>query len=183
MKDWTVLIAHPDDELIFCWPVLKDAKKIVCASSDKNNPQRQWCRERRTCLEEVGRLIGSEVVCLDYDSEFYRLPHRTGELKRLAALLLAEIAGPVFTHNPWGEYGHMDHILLHQIACQSGREVWCSDTAIEVDWLPIRRKSTGFPLAYRDAELFAELRAAYDAKGCWTWSFDVPNECGVFQAC
>lgn len=183
MKDWTILIAHPDDELIFCWPVLEGAKKIVCASSDKNNPQRQWCRERRACLEEVGRRVGADVACFDSDSEFYRLPHRTGDLKRLAALLLREISGPVFTHNPWGEYGHLDHILLHQIACQSGHEVWCTDIAIEVDWLPIRKRPALEIRALIAEQTYSDFKQIYSSKGCWTWSFEEPKECGIYQIC
>src|SRR5580700_439511 len=118
MSDTTLLIAHADDECIFLWPFLPRVKRIVCASSDLHNLSRAWCKERRYCLEEVGKLIGAEVVCLDHDSEFYRLPTRTGELKRLAQTLIDLLRGDeiIATHNAFGEYGHLDHILIHHIA-------------------------------------------------------------------
>src|SRR5277367_2819350 len=105
MKDVTLLIAHPDDEALFCWPVLDRVKRIVCASSDRFNAERQWCRERGDCLRDVGKLLGAEIVCLDHSSEFYRLPTRTGELKLLAQTLMDQLRGEeiIFTHNAWGE--------------------------------------------------------------------------------
>lgn len=183
MKDFTILIAHPDDELLFCWPVLHQAKRIVCASSDLNNPQRTWCRERRFCLEEVGRRIGAEVICFDYDSEFYQMPHRSGELKEFAKKIMSALQWPVFTHNAWGEYGHLDHILMHQIAMASGHSVWCSDISIELDWLPMRKYLMAGTEADLDQKQFDELKAIYDAKGCWTWSFDIPKHCGIYAEC
>jgi hypothetical protein len=110
MKDVTLLIAHADDENLFCWPVLDRVKRIICASNDSENPERAWCKERGKCLDEVGELLGADVIQLPYNSEFYRLPTRDGSLKCAAVTIMGHLRGAetIFTHNAWGEYGHLD---------------------------------------------------------------------------
>lgn len=181
MKSFTIFIAHPDDELLWCWPVLQDARRIVCASSDEHNPSRAWCRERRLCLEEVGRKIGAEVICLDQDSEFYRMPHRGGELQAFAHQLMGALQEPVFTHNGWGEYGNLDHILCHQIAMATRLEIWSTDIACDAGWLPVYPWFRGSNRPVLDQSMFDEFKAIYDSRGCWTWSFEVPKECGIYR--
>ncbi len=176
MKNLTLLIAHPDDEVIFMWPALKDVKTIVCCSSDLNNPDRQWCRDRKRALMEIGAMVGAEVRCLDYDSEFYRVDARGGDLRKLSQEVLSLIfqsPGPVFTHNLWGEYGHLDHILVHQIARESGKKLFYSDICVDAGWLPCTpRPSSRDPerLCVNDIPFYERCRAAYDKYGCWTWS-------------
>jgi hypothetical protein len=184
MKEgYTLLIAHPDDELLWCWPVLKQVKKIVCASSDAFNPERKRYRERKLCLKEVGQRLEVEIVCLDANSEFYRMPTRAGELKKHAAELMRHLESPVFTHNPWGEYGHLDHIFCNQIAMASGLEVWTSDICQEINWLPLRQWKQGLKSHKIDLESFLDLKRIYDARKCWTWDFPVTTECGLLKLC
>ena len=55
MKEKKVLMvmAHPDDEILFGWPVFFDPKykkKLLICSSDYNNPERAWCKYRKKSL-------------------------------------------------------------------------------------------------------------------------------------
>ncbi len=185
-KNITLLVSHPDDEIIFGWPVLKRAKRIVCIASDRFNAARAWCRERSQCLKDVGRLVGAEAVCLDYDSEFYHLPHRPAQrLKEMAreVHLALGTADLIYTHNPWGEYGHMDHILTHYLAHVTGARILCSDMAHEVDWLPVKRWSFGPRIedCTLNRWLYDECKRIYDARGCWTWSEPPIEQCGLYR--
>ena len=135
------------------------------------------------CLQEIGESIGCEVVCFDNDSEFYRLHTRNGSLKRLAAEAINQLEGDVFTHNEWGEYGHIDHILCHVIATQSGLPVHTTDITQEVNWLPIRQRTSSSIRHSMTWEAFAHLKSFYEARGCWTWSADPVLECGVYRVC
>lgn len=201
MKDITLLIAHPDDEIIFLWPFLDRVKRIVCASDDSHNPERVWCKERGKCLREVGELLGCEIVCHSNNSEFYSTETRHGSLKLLASDLIACLpdTGIVATHNAWGEYSHLDHILCHHIARTwqargSTRTVLVTDIATEINWLPVtawRQSSAIVPGnvqsmdradLYRhelDRALYDRIKAIYDARGCWTWSFEPVAKCRV----
>lgn len=202
MKDTTLLIAHPDDEAIFLWPFLERAKKIVCVSSDRFNPARDWCKERGDCLREVAKLLGCDVIILDNPSEFYRFSTRDGALKMLAKTVMGLLKGTerLATHNPWGEYGNIDHLICHHVArtwqqCDEtgrGREVLSTNIHQEINWLPVKPwpllvsnnddlsdNSEGkFKL---DHDLFSRIKAIYDAKHCWTWAWEPVNECEVFS--
>ena len=195
MKDITLLIAHPDDECIFLWAFLPRVKRIVCASNDANNPDRLWCKERGRCLMDVGELLGAQVICFNENSEFYRLRTRNGELKKLAqdiawVLRDAEI---IATHNAWGEYGHLDHLLCNLIGrtvqAETHCELLCTDIAVTDDpaWLPIKRWaqtriSIPGPTEHEiDRPLFDRIKAIYDSRGCWTWSYEPVEHCRVFS--
>ena len=200
-RDITLLIAHPDDEALFCWPVLDRVKRIICASNDSQNPERIWCNDRGLCLEEVGKLLGAEVICLPMNSEFYRLPTRDESLKCLASTLLRHLAAAetVFTHNAWGEYGNIDHILMHHVArvwqAETRRELLVSDIATEINWLPVRawpqadsrelyKYSPDKPIRdvfEIDRPLFDRIKAIYDARGCWTWAWEPVERCRVYS--
>jgi len=199
VKDITCLIAHPDDEVLFAWPVWSRIAHIVCITSDLGNTERpahQQNGERKECLKEVGIALGCAVTCFDLHSEFYRLPTRNGALKRsMQGVIDVGLAGAetVFAHNAHGEYGHLDHILTHHVArccqAQSGCELLVSDICIESNWLPMPIRGgelyqlPGEFIGNRrlDRARFDELKAIYDKRGCWTWSQEPVETCGVYR--
>lgn len=191
----TLFIAHPDDELLFFWPFLQVpgcVKNIVCMVSDENNLERQWCMERGDCLQEVADKCGvSEVVNLRANSEFYRLPTRDAQLRDLMlgavdCVKRVSDGGPVITHNPWGEYGHLDHILCG-MAIRNGAQAeynkkhWTTNQLIHSNWMPFVNRYIGGTWEEHTINLpwFNSLKAIYDAKGCWTWSQPVVERCLV----
>lgn len=189
-RNLTLLIAHPDDEIIFMWPFLERVQKIICASSDANNPARAWCARRGECLAEVAKLLGCTLSLHHNDSEFYRAETRPEpRLKNIASALLSDLAGSdiVATHNAWGEYGHIDHLLCHHVGrthqARTGGEMLVTDIAQEINWIPISAMSTGLRCGFVpsfDAELYDRIKGIYDAKGCWTWSFEPQRQCRVY---
>lgn len=195
-KDITLLIAHPDDEALFLWPFLDRVKRIVCASSDQSNLSRQWCSERGKCVAEVGELLGCEIDCGVLDSEFYRLSTRDGRLKAELDALIDRIGSPeiLATHNPWGEYGHIDHMLMHHVGrtvqAWHGCQLLTTDIAVSQSpaWLSIEPFGLIQNAEYEgpnehmlDRNLFDRIKAIYDARGCWTWSWEPVTECRVYS--
>ncbi len=84
----------------------------------------------------------------------------------------------VFTHNPWGEYGHEDHIqvfrALDTLRREIGFSLWMSNYCTERS-LPLAM--TYFDTAEQSAiqlpvnKSFADRVAhVYREAGCWTWS-------------
>jgi len=197
-KDITLLIAHPDDEAIFLWPFLDRVKRIVCASSDQHSLMRQWCSERGKCLDEVCERLGCESFVFGANSEFYRMETRPDAvLKRHAEEIIDAIGDPgiLATHNGWGEYGHLDHILCHHIGrtvqARTGCELLVTDIAREINWLPMTAWPQG-RLVYDgglyqskvfelDRALFERIKAIYDRRGCWTWSWEPAESCRVYS--
>lgn len=179
----TLLIAHPDDEVIFFWWALKEIDRIVCCSSDINNPGRAWCKDRKKALLEVGEALGVPVIVFDYNSEFYRLDSRNGELLQLQNKVLNNLDGEIITHNLWGEYGHLDHILVNQIALASSHRIITSDIVSSGGWLKVKSINQGklFRHDLIDLSLYEKLKAIYDKYGCWTWNKEPIKECFIYE--
>jgi len=192
-KRINLLLAHPDDEVIFGWAVLKGAKRIICCSNDLNNPERAWCKDRNKALLEIGNLVGAEVVCLDNNSEFYRLPTRNGDLNSFVNNVMNVvnmIVGDyhdnlIFTHNSWGEYGHLDHILVNQIAHLTKYDLITSDITLDAGWFEVDNNLIGrknFISNHTiDLDFYNRCKKIYDKYGCWTWSKEPVKECNLYE--
>lgn len=180
-KDVTMLVAHPDDEFLFGFPVIKRAKKIIACVDDMTHPTRQWCRRRKEALEEVCKMVGAEFVCLRYDSGFAKLDAgRDKPLGRFVADVRAALKGSdiTFTHNDWGEYGHIDHQLLHTLVkmhCAETRtEMWTTDIVLEADWFkPKAYHQAGYGITYvrNDMDLHNKCVQIYQKYGAFGWTY------------
>lgn len=185
-----IVMAHPDDEVIFGWPVLRKASSILICSNDKNNPDRAWCRYRYQALQEVGEMLKIEVKSLDYDSEFFRLNHRDGSLKAWQNEVMANLkpwCEYIYTHNWMGEYGHFDHVLVYLTMLRADRKLITSDIHLQSDW-------GGFPEvpfygnpgrkimeARLDHELYESCKAIYEKYGVWTWNQEPVTQCNLIK--
>lgn len=182
-KDLTILVAHCDDEFLFMFPFLQRAKKIICLTSDINNPNRAWCKERKHGFKEICDLVGAESVCLDNSSRFYALENRgLAEVVRLARYLL-EDSEVVATHNAWGEYGHWDHVFCHQIARQSGKKVLTTGIVLEADWYPVNEYFQGdyCGTVQNDMAFHEKCMEIYRKRGAMGWSYAPVKEASIFE--
>lgn len=120
------VFAHPDDEVIFGWPVLQKGASHgemhvihLCGNGHKGV-------DPVLAAEEVCKASGAFYHGSMFKSnQFYRLPTRNsmvvlrGCLDMFTDSLLAIIANInpdfIFTHNPMGEYGHGDHRLAFNL--------------------------------------------------------------------
>jgi len=186
-----IIMAHPDDEVIFGWPVLQQASSILICSNDRNNPERAWCKDRYKALEEIGQLLDVPVKSLDYPSEFYRLNARDGSLARFQADVRSHIdpkADLIYTHNSYGEYGHLDHILVHLTLMDHHSGLITSDICLNNGWMTLTkeirsRKTPGyfFKLAENDLAFYDQCKAIYEKHGTWTWNMDPVLTCKLFS--
>jgi hypothetical protein len=143
MKQKVLMIfAHPDDEVIFGWPILQNEqydKELIICSSDLHNESRTNWSHRRYVLEALCEQLNINLYCFDFNSSFYRYPvhkqlkkyqpiallkrffdkKRLPWLHQLCEAILYEIGKReydyIFTHNFWGECGHLDHIFINSL--------------------------------------------------------------------
>lgn len=86
----------------------------------------------------------------------------------------------VFTHNPWGEYGHEDHVLVHRAVCDLRRQIGFTQ------WMPHYVTPRSMALAERylaadpappvtlpaDIAYARKVADLYRRHRCWTWRDD-----------
>jgi len=85
-------------------------------------------------------------------------------------------ASDVFTHNPWGEYGHPDHVQVSRLITRLGAELefrthfssYISPRSMRfaAKFIPRLR---GELLLETDRALAEHIKAKYIKHGCWTW--------------
>lgn len=198
-----VVMAHPDDEVLWASSVLARAARILLCFGDLASwPQLGEGRRRALAsfpLDTVEFLDLAEAGVFDRADwsaprpvaaglalrpQVLSDPPRAAEAyaenhARLCTELTARLAGvaQVVTHNPWGEYGHEEHVQVLRAVCAAqavhGFEIWVTNYAAP--------KSMRLMLAERhrlvevtpplptDRALAARAQALYTAEGCWTW--------------
>lgn len=83
----------------------------------------------------------------------------------------------VFTHNPWGEYGHEEHVQLFRLVDQLRREIgftlwmsnYCTNRSLPLAQRYFSKDKIDFlrmPTNVDYAEQVADIYRKYD---CWTW--------------
>lgn len=194
-----VVAAHPDDEILWLSSVLAQADKIVlCFGAPYGNPKMAASRQRAVAalglanladlaipeagvrklvdwaepmLTATGMAIAEAEGQSRYDANFGPL------LERMRPLLAG--ATDVYTHNPWGEYGHPEHVQVHRavarLQTELGFTLWFSNYVAPLS-LPLARQIGVRPcwaeqrLMRPDIELAKRLRRIYLRHGAWTFS-------------
>jgi hypothetical protein len=197
MKD--VVVAHPDDEClwlssvlaaadrtVFCFgdaferPKLSAARRAVVAALpltglvDLAVPESgggfavDWTDPR---LTETGIAITDPAARARYDANFPRL------VDALRPVLAS--CTDVFTHNPWGEYGHAEHIQVYRavaaLQAELGFTIWFSNYVGPASWKLARRIGAepcraGQRTVQPDGALARNLCRVYRDHGAWTWT-------------
>lgn len=195
-----VVAAHPDDEVIFLWPFLTLMKQyakttLLCLSSDANNPSRQWCKHRKEGFIAVGKAVGAETLVIDNDSEFYKYDVRSKKLLNACTDIIQLIremkSNMILTHNRFGEYGNIDHIITNHI-CKVAASIFnngfncrviSTDILVQSDWLPINTHIFNNPsndMSFRLSQgQYDILKEHYSSRKVWTWNHLPILECNL----
>jgi hypothetical protein len=96
----------------------------------------------------------------------------------------------IFTHNPWGEYGHEDHVQICRIATKLAEEneadIWYNSYVSNKSSELMRQYVQGFGRPYYtmpvDIEKITKIADTYFRNDAWTWMHDYvwfASECFV----
>jgi hypothetical protein len=201
-----LVVAHPDDEVLWFSSILEDVGNIlVCFLDVSSRPD--WSAGRRESLRtyplkgviSLG-LTESEVFNGaawpdPAPSEFgLNVARRTGTLpgysfetyksnfERLKAELRLKLTGirNVITHNPWGEYGHEEHVQVFRavdaLRVELDFRVWFSNYFSSRSYGLMLRYLAEFDGVYQvlktRPELGKRVQEIYSRNNCWTWFLD-----------
>jgi LmbE family N-acetylglucosaminyl deacetylase len=214
LRSYVVVVAHPDDETLWLTSALPSADVIVAALPNAGPA----LTERRRSVREAFPLAAFELLDLQSADVYKHMDGLRGQPREHGvsllescpssnaeryrsnfSALLDELApyfatdSIVYTHNPWGEYGHPEHVQVSnavvQLAKQRGCSVWAWEgfspswqlnhgVRFRADYFPDRlvARAPSAELSV-DLELYRKLRALYVQHEAWTWQedYEPPN--------
>ena len=198
-----IVAAHPDDEVLwFSSIVCRVAKVFICFLGNPNQPG--LGRGRRAALEQppldgfvhlgldeadvydLARWPDPDLdpagVVLDKARDDVTKRRYQKNFVRLTEELASRLSGydTVFTHNPWGEYGHEEHIQVYravrQVQAKLGFQLWCSSYAGSRSHALMTRCLEGRRLESisleTDIDFARQVAERYKENGVWTWFDD-----------
>jgi len=198
-----LVVAHPDDEVLWFSSIVERVGRLVLCYEDCDDyPQLGPARRQvldaypLSQMSSLGLPEPCSVTLVDWSQperdawglrlnapqapaervERYRQSFgalREGLIERLRG------AQAVFTHSPWGEYGHPDHVQVACVVESLRRELGfrllhCGYIADRT--MPLAATALRQLQRYRElptqASVATALQALYSAHGCWTWPQD-----------
>ncbi|MDA9996698.1 hypothetical protein N9E23_05085 [Candidatus Pelagibacter sp.] len=200
IKNAVLVVAHPDDEVLWFSSLLRKCKKIiVCYGETPNN--KKITNGRKLSIEQYP-LDNIEFLFLPESNAYSKGKWNSGSkaesphginLKNkdliyeknftiLSNLLEKRLSSEltVITHNPWGEYGHEEHIQIYQIIKNiQKKHKFClvfnsyfSELSESLMMMYSGRLITKTEPITTDSEIVTTLSALYKKNYCWTWPND-----------
>ena len=197
-----LVVAHPDDEILWFSSIIDRFDEIVICYMDaghskelgaarRNSLRDHALRDRLTLLDlpqskshNISQWPDPEEteygLKLAKDAELDRLHVDQGRRLHDAVKPFIANASNVFTHNPWGEYGHEDHVQVHRVvarlAGESATRLWYGNYVSNKSSGLMRRHMEGSRVPYYsmpvNREHASSIAAAYVKNGAWTWIDD-----------
>lgn len=194
-----LVVAHPDDEALWLSSAIGAAGKIVFCFGDLFERARMSAARRRAVaalpLSQLVNLAMPESgagFSVDWENPqltSFGIAIRDGagraryeaNYDALVALLRIELAGfdAVYTHNPWGEYGHADHIQVYRavaaLQAELGYTIWVTNYVGAESWALAQHLSQQSLWSERrilepDVTTARSLKRIYQNCGAWTWT-------------
>ena len=138
--------------------------------------KRELKRFTKRSLSIVGSAASyptaADSVARAYEANFHRI--------REALRARLRPGMNVFTHNPWGEYGHEEHIQVHRAIASLRDEIgftmwmsnYCTDRAMPLAQRYFMNAPGDYIRLPTDKAFAEEVAAVFKKHGCWTWADD-----------
>lgn len=192
-----IVVAHPDDEVLFFSSLLEKVDKVIICfgpSSDKN------VTEGRKVLQNQYPLVNIKWLNINESDTFFaanwRNPNITPEglgvrrnehqyqenFIKLVEIFKKNLIeyDEVFTHNPWGEYGHEEHVSVFKAVCSAMNgtktNVYVSSYISDRSKILFDRQKhlleSEIVMEIIPKTLCGTIKHLYIHNDCWTWHDD-----------
>jgi LmbE family N-acetylglucosaminyl deacetylase len=195
-----VVVAHPDDEALWLSSALAGATRVIfCFGAPYGRPEKAQARRNAVAALALPGLTDLAIpesgagfsfdCCRPQWSDFGVVitePRAGARYRDNFATLVAALKpwlsdiDAVYTHNPWGEYGHAEHVQVYRALTQLQRELgfvmWFSNYVGDNSW-PMVAALMDTPLwctrqwAPSQSALARRLQWTYLRHGAWTWNW------------
>jgi LmbE family N-acetylglucosaminyl deacetylase len=110
-----IFVAHPDDESIWCDEKLDNNTHVIVVFG-LSKLGLEIAKLRKNEFKNAMEIAGCSYEIWNYPEKSYRFKSESEIEKNIVKVLdnFKNIQS-IYTHNEIGEYGHMDHIKLHNI--------------------------------------------------------------------
>ncbi|MEW6116817.1 MAG: hypothetical protein AB1553_07950 [Nitrospirota bacterium] len=195
-----IIAAHPDDEVLWFSSIVDRVDRVVVCFLDYE-PEPHWGPgRRRSLLSHPVRNISSlglkeagvfdtadwrEPTLTEFGIEIpdRSISKRYSDNYRSLKQLLSESVRAccnVVTHNPWGEYGHEEHVQVYRVVkelqSEMGFNLWFSNYCSNRSFRLMLRYVSGFDAPYitlrTNKDIAMQAKELYKENGCWTWFDD-----------
>jgi len=138
--------------------------------------RREITRLARMSFSRVSNMeraqVAAESVARAYQANFFAI------YEALKPKVSADMN--VFTHNPWGEYGHEEHVqvfrVLQKLRDEIGFKLWmsnyCTDRAMPLAMRYFQMCPGDYIRLPTDKGFADAVAAVYKKHDCWTWADD-----------
>lgn len=191
-----LVVAHPDDEILWFSSIIDKVDKIIIVFNETQDKKVHEGRKKifsQNLLPYKNKIINLNIEESDvFNSSNWKFPKPTDYGVKLSKkkyinnfdILIEKLSielknfKNIFTHNPWGEYGHEEHTqvfkAIQKISIEQNFFVWVSSYFSE----------QSFPLMslfkdYLSQEFFSlqiennfcqKVKSIYLKNNAWTWS-------------
>jgi len=198
LRNSILVVAHPDDEVLWFSSILREVNQvIICYSDEISDPDfgvqrinslKNYPLKNTSYFElaSIGVLrpqsfvspkfnrYGIELIGKDNPAHTERYKENYYEIRKKLVDVLSQYEN-VITHNPWGEYGHEEHVQVYRVVNELqaglGFNLWhsnyCSTRTINMvaQCMCIEELIT-LPT---DEGITKDLMEHYKRHKCWTW--------------
>ncbi len=131
----------------------------------------------RDLKQQVKRVIGKSDAPAEGIETSYKKNYNL-IYDRLKSILTPDMN--VFTHNPWGEYGHEDHLQVYRVVEHLRQEIgfkqwmsnYCSERALPLAMTYFHNEEVKYFQVPVDKRFSNTVADVYHKHGCWTWAKD-----------
>jgi len=200
--EFAIVVAHPDDEILFASSIIEKATKIFVCFSDirgednisaiqtkgRRNVQKKYPLDKITFLN-IPQASNKNALKINWErvieNEYGVVGGRNyreykQNFQKLFKVLSTELVKfkQIYTHNPWGEYGHVEHIQVHRCITKL-RDIFGFEMFVfgylsrdTIKLANCKLKTIG-PIMLKNKNnirLFDKIKNLYMEEKCWTWS-------------
>ncbi len=198
-----IIAAHPDDEVLWFSSILDRVNDVaVCFLEDpaylwwgvgRRKSLAEYPIQNISCLDIESSLVFDKAdwqnpVTTEYGIEIASTQnpstkeHYKNNFNALKLQLREKLSGyrNVFTHNPWGEYGHEEHVQVYRVVkdlqAQMKFSLWYSNYVSNKSFKLMVSHVERFcfeSVAFRtNRDLTADVTNLYKRNKCWSWFDD-----------